>query len=92
MNHAWMYFKFRALDTKSEAVVQDALDKARVGRTTIIIAHRLATVQNADRIIVFAPGQANEGGRIVEEGTHLELIEKKGLYYSYVQKQQLHTA
>lgn len=63
-----------ALDTANEQSVQDALDKLKEGRTTVIIAHRLSTVQNADRIIVL------EEGDIVEEGTHKQLIKKKGLY------------
>ena len=79
------------MDVTSEKLVQEALDKARIGRTTIVIAHRLSTVQNADRILVLAPGLNNEGGRIVEEGTHDELIAKQGLYYAYVQKQRLNT-
>ncbi|MEO5810250.1 MAG: ABC transporter transmembrane domain-containing protein [Sphingomicrobium sp.] len=63
-----------ALDAESEKAVQDALDRLMEQRTTMVIAHRLATVRAADRIIVM------DGGRIVEEGTHTELIGKKGLY------------
>jgi len=81
-----------ALDVTSEKLVQEALDRARVGRTTIIIAHRLSTIKDADRIIVFAPGGGNEGGRIVEEGTHQQLVDLKGVYYSFVQKQSLSSA
>ncbi|KAI8870196.1 ATP-binding cassette, sub-family B, member 1, isoform CRA_b [Ramicandelaber brevisporus] len=72
-----------ALDSTSERVVQEALDRAAAGRTTIAIAHRLATVQNADCILVFSNGQ------IVESGTHRELLALKGLYHSLVQKQSL---
>jgi len=72
-----------ALDGHSERVVQDALDRASVGRTTIVIAHRLATVRDADRIIVMGEG------RIVEEGTHNSLLEKNGAYALLVQNQKL---
>ena len=70
-----------ALDAESEAVVQEALDKAREGRTTIIIAHRLSTIQNADYICAI-----NEG-RVMEVGTHTQLMEKKGVYFDLVQAQ-----
>ncbi|MEO7493701.1 MAG: ABC transporter transmembrane domain-containing protein [Massilia sp.] len=63
-----------ALDAESERLVQSALEAAMVGRTTIIIAHRLATVQRADRIIVM------EDGRIVEAGTHASLVALGGIY------------
>ncbi len=63
-----------ALDAESEKLVQDALDNLMANRTTIVIAHRLATVRAADRIIVM------DGGRIVEQGTHVELTAAKGLY------------
>uniref|UniRef100_A0A673XDA5 ATP-binding cassette, sub-family B (MDR/TAP), member 11a n=1 Tax=Salmo trutta TaxID=8032 RepID=A0A673XDA5_SALTR len=67
-----------ALDNESEAIVQEALDKARMGRTTITIAHRLSTIRNADVIIGF------EHGRAVESGTHNDLVEKKGVYFTLV--------
>jgi ATP-binding cassette subfamily B protein len=63
-----------ALDAESERLVQSALEAAMVGRTTLIIAHRLATVQRADRIIVM------EDGRIVETGTHASLVALGGIY------------
>ncbi|MGF6848571.1 ABC-type multidrug transport system fused ATPase/permease subunit [Chitinophaga sp. W3I9] len=63
-----------ALDSESEKLVQDALDKLMEGRTSIVIAHRLATVRQADKIIVL------DKGHIVEEGTHSELIGLDGLY------------
>ncbi len=63
-----------ALDAESERLVQGALEAAMVGRTTVIIAHRLATVQRADRIIVM------EDGRVVETGTHASLVAMKGIY------------
>jgi len=63
-----------ALDAESERLVQGALEVAMQGRTTLIIAHRLATVQRANRIIVM------EHGRIVETGTHASLVEQGGVY------------
>ncbi|XP_026768338.3 bile salt export pump [Pangasianodon hypophthalmus] len=71
-----------ALDNESEAVVQEALDKARIGRTTITIAHRLSTIRNADVIVGF------EHGRAVERGTHKELIDRQGVYFTLVTLQE----
>lgn len=75
-----------ALDAESERLVQRALEAAMVGRTTVIIAHRLATVQRADRIVVL------DEGRIVESGTHAELIAHGGVYANLAALQfQTHT-
>jgi ATP-binding cassette subfamily B protein len=63
-----------ALDAENEQLVQRALDEAMVGHTTLVIAHRLATVLKADRIVVM------DEGRVVEEGTHHELVARSGLY------------
>ena len=72
-----------ALDTRSEEVVQRALDLAAKGRTTIVIAHRLSTIRNADKIVVL------EKGEILEQGSHNELLAKEGRYWKLVQAQQL---
>src|SRR6202008_1499479 len=63
-----------ALDAESERLVQQALSNLMKGRTTLVIAHRLATVRNADRIIVL------DGGQVKETGTHEELLKRKGIY------------
>jgi ATP-binding cassette subfamily B protein len=70
-----------ALDAESEAVVQDALARLVRGRTTIIVAHRLATVVNADRIVVL------KAGRVHESGTHEDLVRRRGYYASLVAAQ-----
>ncbi|EKG16166.1 Putative ABC transporter protein [Macrophomina phaseolina MS6] len=75
-----------ALDTKSEGVVQAALDRAAQGRTTIVIAHRLSTIKTADKIVVMSQG------RIVEQGTHNELLERKQAYYNLVEAQRIAAA
>eukprot|EP01114_Cavostelium_apophysatum_P016898 TRINITY_DN48_c0_g1_i1.p1 TRINITY_DN48_c0_g1~~TRINITY_DN48_c0_g1_i1.p1 ORF type:complete len:1280 (-),score=427.38 TRINITY_DN48_c0_g1_i1:235-4074(-) len=67
-----------ALDTESEKVVQDALDSVMKGRTTVVIAHRLSTIRHADIIAVI------ESGKVVESGTHEELLAKEGAYYGLV--------
>jgi ATP-binding cassette subfamily B protein len=62
------------LDTRSEALIQDALEYLMEGRTSVVIAHRLSTVKAADKILVI------DDGRLVESGTHSELLERDGLY------------
>ncbi|WP_139983233.1 ABC transporter ATP-binding protein [Nocardioides litoris] len=74
------------LDSESEAAVQRALDAALEGRTSLVIAHRLSTVRNADQILVL------EGGRIVQHGTHDELLARGGLYAELYRTQFLHDA
>ncbi len=74
------------IDTETELLIQDALGKLMEGRTTIMVAHRLSTIQNADNIIVM------HKGRIVEEGSHQELLEKGGVYYKLYKLQYEHEA
>ena len=75
-----------ALDTQSEGIVQEALDRASRGRTTITVAHRLSTIKNADHIVVL------QRGNIVEQGRHNELLDiPDGLYASLVATQRIHT-
>ncbi|KAG2184510.1 hypothetical protein INT43_000419, partial [Umbelopsis isabellina] len=71
-----------ALDAASEAIVQEALDRAAAERTTIVIAHKLSTIKNADNILVMADGV------VLEEGTHNQLMSRHGAYHSMVQSQQ----
>jgi ATP-binding cassette subfamily B protein len=75
-----------ALDAESETLVQTALERLMEGRTTIIIAHRLATVLKADRILVM------DEGRIVEEGTHQSLVASGGIYANLARLQFEHGA
>lgn len=74
-----------ALDTSSESKVQKALDKVSTGRTTVIVAHRLSTIRTADKIVVIS------NGKVVEQGTHVELLALKGHYHALVTAQQLNT-
>ncbi|ORX95493.1 P-loop containing nucleoside triphosphate hydrolase protein [Basidiobolus meristosporus CBS 931.73] len=74
-----------ALDTESERIVQEALEKASAGRTTLVVAHRLSTIKNADLIYVM------DKGVVLESGTHESLLELQGTYAELVAKQQLKT-
>ena len=69
------------MDTGTELLIQQALERLMQGRTTIIIAHRLSTIINADRIVVL------DGGGIIQEGTHHELIRAEGRYKSLYELQ-----
>lgn len=64
-----------SIDTHTERIVQDGMDKLMQGRTVFVIAHRLSTIQNSDAIMVL------ENGRIIERGSHDDLIQQKGTYY-----------
>ncbi len=72
-----------ALDAESEHLVQEALDRLMQGRSTLVIAHRLSTVKDADRVLVL------DAGRVVEQGSHAELIARDGLYRQLVERQFL---
>ena len=72
-----------ALDGESEKLVQEALDRARCGRTCLVVAHRLSTIQNADLIYVL------ENGKVLEAGDHQQLLERQGLYYRLVKSQSV---
>ncbi len=71
-----------ALDTETEKLIQEAIDKVVVNRTTFVIAHRLSTLRNADKLVVL------DHGRLAEFGTHRELLDKKGIYYHLVMAQR----
>ena len=70
-----------SVDTETELLIQDALDKVMKDRTCLVIAHRLSTIRNADRIIVMHHGEVRE------MGSHAELMERRGIYYRLYQLQ-----
>ena len=70
------------MDTRTEKLIQKAMDRLMKNRTSFIIAHRLSTVRDADKIIVI------EDGHIIEQGTHEELLEHKGYYYNTLNAQK----
>lgn len=72
-----------ALDSESEHLVQEAIDRAMKGRTVCVIAHRLSTVKDADKVVVL------DQGKLVEQGTHQELCELDGIYKRLVLRQLL---
>ena len=69
------------IDTETEILIQKALNRLMLGRTSIVVAHRLSTIKNSDRIIVIHKGE------IREDGSHRELLQKQGLYYKLYQLQ-----
>ena len=71
-----------SVDTRTEKLIQKAMDRLMENRTSFIIAHRLSTIKNADKIIVI------ENGEIIEQGTHEELLAKKGYYYNTLNSQK----
>jgi ATP-binding cassette, subfamily B, bacterial MsbA len=72
-----------ALDSITERLIQEALDELSRGKTAIIVAHRLSTIERADNIVVL------EGGRIIEQGSLNELLSAKGKFHEYWQKQKM---
>ena len=70
-----------SLDADSEKFIQNSIKELKNGRTMIIVAHRLSTIKNVDRIFVM------KGGKIIEEGTHEELIDHKGYYEEFIRNQ-----
>ena len=69
------------MDTKTELLIREALDRLLMGRTALVVAHRLSTIQHADRILVF------HKGRLREQGSHQELLTLRGIYYRLYQLQ-----
>jgi ATP-binding cassette subfamily B multidrug efflux pump len=76
-----------SVDTRTEQLIQQALDKLLHGRTSFVIAHRLSTIRNADQVLVIDAGTKGQGGQIVERGTHASLMEQQGRYYELYMSQ-----
>lgn len=76
-----------SLDSESEKLVQAAFERAGKGRTMVVVAHRLATVQNAD--VIFVLGNSGNGAKVLEKGSHAELVARRGVYYQMCQSQAL---
>jgi ATP-binding cassette, subfamily B (MDR/TAP), member 1 len=76
-----------SLDSESEKLVQAAFERAGKGRTMVVVAHRLATVQNAD--VIFVLGNTGDGAKVLEKGSHAELVARRGVYYQMCQSQAL---
>jgi ATP-binding cassette subfamily B protein len=72
------------VDTRTEIIIQEAMDKLTVGRTSFVIAHRLSTIKNADMILVM------NNGDIIESGNHTELLQKGGFYAELYESQFEH--
>jgi ATP-binding cassette subfamily B protein len=70
-----------SLDTVTEKAIQDTLDEVMLGKTVLVVAHRLSTIAHLDRILVF------DNGRIIEDGSHAELLAKRGAYHRLWHKQ-----
>ena len=67
-----------SIDPENEHLIQNALTELTIGKTVIVIAHRLATIENADQILVI------DAGRVVQKGTHQQLIQQEGLYQHFI--------
>jgi len=70
-----------SVDTRTEVLIQEAMNRLRVGRTSFVIAHRLSTIRDADTILVL------DGGRVVEQGDHEQLLARRGVYHDLYQSQ-----
>ena len=71
-----------SIDSQSESIVQESIQRLIKGKTTVVVAHRLATIRHADQILVI------EGGKVMEQGTHEELLNKNGIYTTFIKAQE----